>query len=104
MRRCFDKIDISGDGSLDHDEIKRLAYMLNMDLKIEDIDKDGDGDVDFSEFQKWWSGNKTRAQVMSRVAMQMDRDKANAEDVVKTAPAPVWIGAAVFITGENKRL
>eukprot|EP01051_Picozoa_sp_SAG22_P027123 SAG22_NODE_8922_length_621_cov_0.821839_2_plen_66_part_00 len=38
--------------------------MLNMDLKIEDIDKDGDGDVDFSEFQKWWGGNKTRAQVM----------------------------------------
>ena len=98
MRRCFEKIDISGDGTLDHDEIKRLAYMLNMDLKIEDIDKGGDGEVDFGEFQLWWGGNKTRAAIMSRVAMQMDRDKANAEEVEQTAPAIAWIAAAAVLT------
>lgn len=149
MRRCFEKIDVSGDGAtihrsapqlrckvqkeydrrnlvakrhahlslvvgaflemlhvsrvimtgtLDHEEIKRLAYMLGMDLKIEDIDKSGDGEVDFGEFQKWWSGNKTRAQVMSRVAMQMDRDKANAVEAEPGRPAAVYIGGAGLFT------
>lgn len=98
MRRCFEKIDVSGDGSLDHEEIKRLAYMLGMDLKIEDIDKSGDGEVDFGEFQKWWGGNKTRAQVMSRVAMQMDRDKANKVEQEAGPPAALYIGAAAGFT------
>jgi hypothetical protein len=98
MRRCFEKIDVSGDGKLDHEEIKRLAYMLNMDLKIEDIDKSGDGEVDFPEFQTWWGGNKTRAQIMSRVAMQMDRDAANREDQVPGQPAIVFVAVSVGLT------
>ena len=98
MRRCFEKIDVSGDGTLDHEEIKRLAYMLGMDLKIEDIDKSGDGEVDFGEFQKWWGGNKTRAQVMTRVAMQMDRDKANKVEQEPGPPAALYIGAAAAFT------
>lgn len=98
MRRCFEKIDVSGDGALDHEEIKRLAYMLGMDLKIEDIDKDNDGEVDFAEFQKWWGGNKTRAQVMSRVAMQMDRDKANKVEQEPGPPAALYIAGAAFFT------
>jgi|EP01046_Picozoa_sp_COSAG06_P028000 Ca2+-binding EF-hand superfamily protein len=98
MRRCFEKIDVSGDGTLDHEEIKRLAYMLGMDLKIEDIDKSGDGEVDFSEFQTWWGGNKTRAQVMSRVAMQMDRDKANKVEQEPGPPAALYIGGAAAFT------
>jgi Ca2+-binding EF-hand superfamily protein len=98
MRRCFEKIDISGDGQLDHVEIKRLAYMLNMDLKIEDIDQDGGGEVDFQEFQKWWGGNKTRAQVMSRVAMQMDRDAANAVEEEPGLPAILFVGIALMLT------
>lgn len=72
--------------------------MLGMDLKIEDIDKDNDGEVDFTEFQKWWGGNKTRAQVMSRVAMQMDRDKANAVEVEPGPPAALYIGGAALFT------
>ena len=98
MRRCFEKIDVSGDGNLDHEEIKRLAYMLNMDLQIEDIDKSGDGEVDFAEFQKWWGGNKTRAQVMSRVAMQMDRDAANKEEAQPGLPAMVFVAMAAGLT------
>ena len=62
------------------------------------IDKDNDGEVDFAEFQKWWGGNKTRAQVMSRVAMQMDRDKANKVEQEPGPPAAVYIGAAAAFT------
>lgn len=98
MRRCFEKIDVDGGGTLDHDEIKRLAYMLNMDLRIEDIDNDGSGEVDFQEFQQWWGGNKTRAQVMSRVAMQMDRDAANKVEQEPGPPAALYIGFAATFT------
>ena len=88
------------------DEMNAIVRALRTTVTVEladiseilAVDKSGDGEVDFAEFQKWWGGNKTRAQVMSRVAMQMDRDAANKEEAQPGLPAMVFVAMAAGLT------
>ena len=57
LRQAFDLFDTDGSGTIDPKELRAAMQSLGFETKnqtiyqmIQDIDKDGDGDVDFDEF------------------------------------------------------
>ena len=57
LRQAFDLFDTDGSGMIDPKELRAAMQSLGFETKnqtiyqmIQDIDKDGDGDVDFDEF------------------------------------------------------
>ena len=61
LTRIFIAFDLDDSGSIDHYEFSRACEKLNPLMTKEDvedalstIDEDGDGDVTFDEFEKWW--------------------------------------------------
>eukprot|EP01043_Picozoa_sp_COSAG02_P044716 COSAG02_NODE_4021_length_5891_cov_414.995684_1_plen_1502_part_00 len=61
LKRMFTQLDIDGSGSLERVEIQRLLDRLGMstsaegmDLTMAELDDDGSGEVEFSEFKLWW--------------------------------------------------
>ena len=57
LRQAFDLFDTDGSGTIDPKELRVAMQSLGFETKnqtiyqmIQDIDKDGDGDVDFDEF------------------------------------------------------
>jgi calmodulin len=58
MRAAFDAFDTSGNGTLSVSELAQVMKRLNIDLSEEELntmvleaDVDGDGEIDFEEFQ-----------------------------------------------------
>ena len=61
MKKVFEKYDDDNSGALDHDQIqslfranklmKKLVRKEEIQALIKDIDVNGDGEVDFDEFQ-----------------------------------------------------
>ena len=61
IRQTFNELDVDNSGSLDYDEVARLADKLGkpvdeetMAKAVKLMDQDGDGVVDFGEFLAWW--------------------------------------------------
>ena len=61
VRKMFDDIDTDNGGTLDGNETKALFTKLNVPLDdaqykhvMSELDPEGDGEVDFEEFQHWW--------------------------------------------------
>ena len=61
MREVFDEIDTDKGGTLDQEEIGRMATVLGIPMSkgeleqaMIEMDEDGSGDVDFEEFAAWW--------------------------------------------------
>ncbi|KAI9202551.1 uncharacterized protein BJ171DRAFT_600816 [Polychytrium aggregatum] len=61
----FNKYDIDGSGAISTKEFRKLCYdlgyylsdlELEMDLKL--LDANGDGEISYSEFIKWWKNDK----------------------------------------------
>lgn len=62
IREIFDHYDRDGNGSIDRGELVKLLRALGSDADddelaaaFEVLDADGSGDIDFDEFQAWWS-------------------------------------------------
>jgi calmodulin len=60
-RSVWDKLDVDKSGNLSLDEIKSLFQKLGQKLsksdvqaKFDEIDTDGDGEIDYLEFSAWW--------------------------------------------------
>ena len=65
VKTFFDKVDTSGDGRLDKEEIRELFQRLEIRLSVEqfehcfqEIDRNGTGTIDFVEFSWWWFKTK----------------------------------------------
>jgi len=98
MRQIFNTIDVDGSGTLDKTEIAALIKQLRpsraMDIQLQAMDGkdevaeimavmdvDGNGEVDFDEFAKWWreGGSMTRAEREEKLALtrrRFNRDSA----------------------------
>ena len=68
VKKMFDDIDTDGGGSLDKAETSALFKKLQIALTDEqyeqvfgELDRGGDGDVSFEEFQRWWFLKKNGA-------------------------------------------
>jgi len=63
IKKAFDRYDVSGDGSLEIQELnsvlKALGSFTNQEVIIvcNDLDKSKDGEVDFEEFAAWVKGH-----------------------------------------------
>ena len=60
-REIFDKIDVDGSGTITADELALLARRAGRPIEgaalvktMQELDKDGSGEVDFGEFSDWW--------------------------------------------------
>jgi Ca2+-binding EF-hand superfamily protein len=61
LRGMFDRLDDDGSGSLGKEEIIELVQSLRLNLSkadidkaLQEMDKDGDNEIDFEEFEAWW--------------------------------------------------
>ena len=62
VREVFDSLDVDGNGTLDHDEVKEAGARLGQTMTAEeldaamlDMDADGNGNVDFDEFHNYFN-------------------------------------------------
>ena len=74
VRQLFDEIDEDGGGTLDRDEIKKLAKKLGKKISEKqlseamlEMDADGSGDVCFEEFYYWWKQQQTSGRCASLI-------------------------------------
>ena len=66
IQQAFDEVDEDKGGTLDREEIHKLAVTLlgrmvkapEVDQMMKEMDEDGGGDVDFDEFYAWFTGPK----------------------------------------------
>eukprot|EP01052_Picozoa_sp_SAG31_P011185 SAG31_NODE_628_length_13432_cov_131.456086_13_plen_1393_part_00 len=78
MRHKFNEFDVNEDQSLGPDEIEKLAQSLNMKIDIADLDRDGDGDITYTEFETWFQ--------VQRAFTKLDQDGSgtlDAEEVLQ---------------------
>merc|ERR1712000_769692 len=61
-KRMFNKYDSDNSGTISLKEFRSLVYDLGhaltdveFDLAVKMIDSDGDGELSYDEFKKWWS-------------------------------------------------
>ncbi len=61
MHEIFDAIDADNSGELERDEVRDLMHMLGRKLGesqltavFAELDEDGNGNVDYTEFKTWW--------------------------------------------------
>jgi calmodulin len=62
LREAFDAFDIDGNGIIDAEEFGRLLDALDAGMSDEEkaigfaeIDDNGNGQIEFSEFYRWWT-------------------------------------------------
>ena len=84
-RTIFDEIDVDHSGELDYEEVKEMCKRLGRDLDdtdfqvaMEQMDSDGDGNVSFTEFDRWWQ------------KYGIERQLVMAETRLKEARAAAW--------------
>eukprot|EP01050_Picozoa_sp_SAG11_P012878 SAG11_NODE_1463_length_4863_cov_15.348657_1_plen_378_part_00 len=63
--KTFGRIDLDNSGTIDREELRKLASDLGhtldeagLDSAMNEMDFDGSGEVDLAEFQHWWQLNK----------------------------------------------
>ena len=86
MKQEFLQLDFDGDGSVSTKEIERVLHSLRIKLKLnegdiqkllQEIDKDGNGDVDVREYYKYMKGGigapSLRSNVLYRALFQLSK-------------------------------
>ena len=79
----FNRLDESGDGVLDLDEIKEVLEDVGSDLEADEVeeavggmDDSGDDMIDEDEFKQWWLGHKElRTALFGKLQARMARDE-----------------------------
>jgi len=79
---AFRKFDLDGDGKITIDEIEKvLGPNSGAKELIAEVDKNGDGSVDYDEFVSMWSnkGSAVESLISSAAEKEKDKDKEKAE-------------------------
>ena len=67
LTEAFRAADLDGNGTLDRDEIRKLALSLgvpddeSLEAAIAQMDADGDNEITFAEFSTWWRSQSLEA-------------------------------------------
>lgn len=89
VNAVFRKVDMSGDGYIDHDEFKEMIEMLDAKVSEEDInralddlDDNRDGKIDLNEFTKWYITSESRLKAELRSTFdEFDIDQSGTIDI-----------------------
>lgn len=75
VQDMFKEMDSDNSKLLDRGEVQRLASLIGVVLDEEELssamaemDKDGSGEVDFSEFYDWWCSDKSKTSILKPVS------------------------------------
>jgi Ca2+-binding EF-hand superfamily protein len=114
-RNTFNKFDTDGSGCLDASELGRLTSTLGADFTEEElvealaeIDSDGSGLIEISEFLSWWTNRAAANRSNSSlISLKMRKLAAKAAQVFSTDIfAAVWAGdldlTKAFLVGEPR--
>jgi Ca2+-binding EF-hand superfamily protein len=81
LRSFFDVIDVDNSGCLDREELGQLVGTLSQPLSavelddlMDKLDIDGDGTVDFAEFQEWYQDTEDVDMELDDMFAQVDED------------------------------
>lgn len=82
----FKKYDTDGSGKISVKEFRNLCYdkgyVLDgkeLETAIQMVDVDGDGEIDYSEFEKWWKNDKR----FEKIANLSEEQRAKVEQLTQ---------------------
>lgn len=87
IKQSFDRYDVSGDGSLDIAELKKVLKAMGSFTNDEvrricnDLDKSGDGEVSFQEFADWFKTGGGKGEIIKAKAILAPGDDDGLEGV-----------------------
>eukprot|EP01048_Picozoa_sp_COSAG05_P015844 COSAG05_NODE_1961_length_3777_cov_28.309407_3_plen_419_part_00 len=82
VEAVWNAVDIDGSGFLDEDEVRTVMQDMGIDLEqhqfasaMQEIDKDGSGELDFKEFLAWWERQDPEAQKQLQILHDLHVDE-----------------------------
>ena len=85
-RRIFEGIDLDRSGELDRNEIRELGVQLGAEMTDEELqsamnemDADGNGEVDLAEFLAWWKSARSSESTWARMIARRERQEKERE-------------------------
>lgn len=85
-KRIFEGIDLDRSGELDRNEIRELGAQLGAEMTdaelqgaMDEMDADGNGEVDLEEFLSWWMGARSSQSTWARMIARRERQEKERE-------------------------
>jgi len=82
---AFCKLDLNGDGRVTKDEIEQVLGTTDAKNMITEVDKNGDGSIDYEEFMDMWSNKQESADFKAAAALHIAQSKGAATESKGTA-------------------
>ena len=99
MKKVWDRTDAASTGALGRDQVKAVLVQmgraeadLDMDQAMAELDTEGDGTVDFGEFESWFAQQEVAAQERMYVVYYKAPDGQQAETTLAQLPALLGSG------------
>ena len=94
LKTMFERLDGDGSGALGFAELYELSTSLALSMgpheirqAMKEMDTDGDGEIDFGEFEEWWQGSSAGAAGKFRSKFKLSGYLATVSGSVLTATA-----------------
>ncbi len=85
-KRIFEAIDLDRSGELDRGEIRELGAQLGAEMTeaelqsaMDEMDEDGNGEVDLDEFLAWWKNARSSDSTWARMIARRERQEKERE-------------------------